>query len=770
MGVVYRAHDERLDRDVALKILPPGVLTDDAARKRFRKEALALAKLNSPNIAAVYDFDTEDGVDFLVMEYVRGVTLATRLKSGALAEKEVLMLGEQIAKTLEEAHESGIVHRDLKPGNVMVTVKGQVKVLDFGLAKLLRPIGENEATQSGAIEDAAGTLPYMAPEQLRGEQPDIRTDIYAAGVTLYEMATGRRPFEAKLSTALVTEIAQKPPLPPGRVNSRLSPKLEDAILKCLEKDPDNRYQSARELAVDLRRLQLPSTASLAPTTAKVRGRQRWAIVVPGIVVAAVLVLLFALKAGRGREWWLGNRGPRVQSLAVLPLENFSHDPAQDYFADGMTDALITELAQISALRVISRTSVMEYKSVKKPLPQIARELNVDAILEGSVWRSEGKVRITAQLVQATPERHLWAKSYERNLRDIMSIQSEVAQSVAEEIRIKLSAQEQARLQRPRLVNPEAHDAYLRGRYYWNKGEPEDVAKAREYFEQALEKDPQYAPAYTGLADYYSVLPFYTNSPPDEVFPKAKAAVAKALELDDSLAEAHASRAYILTYYDWNWADAGKEFQRALALNPNDATVHHRYSRYLSSLGRVDEALREIKRAQELDPLSLLIKANVGVVYYFGRNYDSAIDQLRNVLKENQEFSVAHWGLGLAYAQQSMQAEAIAELERADALSKHKSTNTIASLGYVYAVAGQKSKARKVLEELQDRAKQENISSYQFAVMFAGLHDRDRAFEALEKAFQERSTLLTYLKMDPRFDSLRPDPRFQDLLRRIGLAQ
>ncbi len=503
------------------------------------------------------------------------------------------------------------------------------------------------------------------------------------------------------------------------------------VLKCLEKEPENRYQSAKELGVDLRRLQSPSTAP-AVAAPEARIPLRRAAAMSGIAVFLVLALLFALNVGGWRDKLLGRTGARhLESLAVLPLENFSRDSTQEYFSDGMTEALITELAQISALRVISRTSVMQYKGAKKPLPQIARELNVDAILEGSVLRSEGKVRITTQLIQAVPERHLWAKTYDRNLRDVMAIQSEVARSVAGEIRIKLT-------------------------------------KARDYFEQALEKDPQYTQAYAGLADYYSVLPFYTGSPPDEVFPKAKAAVAKALELDDSLAEAHASRAYILTYYDWNWIDAEREFQRALALNPNEATVHHRYGRYLSSLGRIDEALREIKRAQELDPLSLLIKANVGVVYYFGRNYDSAIIQLQNVLKEDQGFSVAHWGLGLAYEQKGMQAEAIGELERADAISKHRSTNTIASLGHAYAMAGQKAKAQKILEELQGSAKQENISSYQFALVSAGLGEKGRAFEALEKAFRERSTLLTYLKMDPRFDPLRSDPRFQDLLRRIGL--
>jgi Tfp pilus assembly protein PilF len=345
----------------------------------------------------------------------------------------------------------------------------------------------------------------------------------------------------------------------------------------------------------------------------------------------------------------------------------------------------------------------------------------------------------------------------------------VARSVAQEIRVKLTAQEESRLQRARIVNPEAHDAYLRGRYYWDKGEREDLEKARQNFEKALEKDPLYAPAYAGLADYYSVLPFYTSSPPAEAFPKAKAAVAKALALDDSLAEAHSSLAYIRTYYDWDWAGGEREFQRALALNPNDATVRHRYSRYLSSLGRTDEALKEIRRAQELDPLSLLVRTNVGLIYYFGRNYDLTIDELREVLKDDQNFSGAHWGLGLAYEQKGMLADALTEFEKAAALSK-RSLNVVSSLGHAYAVAGKMSEARKALDELQTRARQTKVSGYQIALVFVGLGEKDRAFEELEKAFRERSTLLTYVKMDPRFDPLHSDPRFQDLLRRVGFPQ
>jgi serine/threonine protein kinase/tetratricopeptide (TPR) repeat protein len=767
MGVVYRAHDERLDRDVALKVLPRNSLADESARKRFRKEALTLSKLNHANIAQVYDFDTQDGIDFLVMEYVVGVTLAGKLANQPLPEKQVLVLGEQIAKTLEEAHEHGIVHRDLKPGNIMVTPKEQVKLLDFGLAKLLRVADVDVTASLTDTGDAAGTLPYMAPEQLRGEPADVRTDIYALGTVLYEMITSRRPFEAKLSTTLTDEILHKAPSPPGRLNPALSPKLEDIILKCLEKEPENRYQSAKELAVDLRRLANPTATAKVPVRAK-RSRVLLFAVSVGAVIAVILGLNISwLRQNLLRQPSAGT----IHSLAVLPFENLSHDPQQEYFADGMSDALTTQIAQIGELRVISRTSAMQFKDAKKPLPQIARELNVDAIIEGSVLRLGNKVRVTAQLIQAFPEQHLWAKSYESDLLDVLSLQSQVARSVADQIRIKLTSEEEARLRKPpHPVDPEAQDAYLRGRFYWNNGEAEDLTKARDYFQQAIEKDPMYALPYAGLADYYSILPFYTSALPDEVFPKAKAAISKALELDDSLAEAHASLAYILTYYDWNWAEAEREFQRSLTLNPNDATVHHRYSRYLSSLGRIDEALNEIRKAQELDPLSPVIRANVGVIYYFGRQYDLAIAQLRKVLEEHPNFSVAHWGLGLVYEQKGMLSEAIAELEKADALGKHGSTNTIASLGHAYAIAGQRSKAEQILSQMNVRSKQEPISSYQFALVFAGLGEKDQALAALEKTFREKSTLLTYVNMDARFDPLRHDPRFTDLLHRMGLPQ
>ena len=501
MGEVYRASDEHLARDVAIKVLPPGTLLDESARKHFRKEALILSQLNHPSIATIYDFDTQQGVDLLVMEYIPGITLSEKVAVGALPEKEVLRLGVQLAEGLAAAHEHGIVHRDLKPGNLRLSSDGRLKILDFGLAKLWHPVTASAATESlSETQTMAGTLPYMAPEQLLGEEIDARTDIHAAGAVLYEMATGQRPFRDVEHSHLIGSILRRPPRPLTALNPKLSPELERIIEKCLEKEPENRYQSAKELAIDLRRLAMPTSAlPAAGSHTRARHNQRWYLI-PAATITAILIVAGVLvwNSHDLRDRLLNRAGSsRIQSLAVLPLANLSGDSSQDYFADGMTEALITNLSKIRALKVISRTSVMQYKGARKPLPQIARELGVDGILEGSVQRSGGRVLVTAQLISAATDTHLWAETYERDLRDVLVLQSEVASSVAREIRVALTPEESKHLGSAHQVNPDAYESYLKGRFHWYKLSKEELDNAERYFQLALEKDPSYALAARG---------------------------------------------------------------------------------------------------------------------------------------------------------------------------------------------------------------------------------------------------------------------------------
>ena len=763
MGVVYRAHDERLERDVALKVLLPGVLADDSARRRFRQEALALSRLNHPNIATVHDFDADQDVHFLVTELVSGVTLDDRVKAGPLPEKEVVHIGMQLADGLEAAHHAGVIHRDLKPGNLRLTPEGRLKILDFGLAKRVDPADQLSITQSVTEHSgAAGTLAYMAPEQLRGDKVDTRADVWGAGVVLYELATGRRPFEGKTGTALGDQIFHASPPTPHKVSSRLT----DTILKCLEKDPENRYQSVKELSVDLRRLSTPSVTAIPSRKALARP---WPIVAAGVVIA-LLAVVVGLNVGGWQERLLrGTAAGRIESIAVLPLQNLSGDPGQEYFADGITEELTAALAQLTALRVISRSSMMSYKGAKKSLPQIARELNVDAIVEGSVRRSGDRVRITAQLIYAPTDRHLWARTYERDLHDVLGLQDEVAQAIVTGVGGQLNPQQHAQMDVARRVNPEAYEAYLRGSSYLDNG---DLQKGIDYFNQAIKLDPDYAPPYAGSATVYYFEGFFNILPPNVAFAKMKDAAMRAVEKDERLSDGHDALALVKLHYDWDWEGAEKEFKRALELNPNDANSRHDYAHFLMAMGRIDESVAEGNRAVELDPLDAVLSACLCWHRYSAHQYPQSIAQALKAIQREPNLDWTHIILGWDYEQQSKFDDAIAEFQKALKLSGGLSGGdelALAALGHAFAAAGKKQQAEEVLAKLRERAQHGGyVSAFDMTVIYTGLGDKDKAFEWLQKAVEERSSFLIYSRWEPRLDPLRSDPRFPKLLHRIGL--
>src|SRR2546427_3733566 len=619
MGEVYEAHDSKLGRKVAIKVLPATFIHDPQRLARFQREARMLASLNHPNIATIHGLEESDGVHYLVMELVPGETLAERIGKGALPVEEALKVSGQVAQALEAAHEKGVIHRDLKPGNVKLTPEGRVKVLDFGLAKAFVGDGGPEAptvttltamsTEDGRI---LGTPAYMSPEQARGKTVDKRADVWAFGCVLYELLTARRAFGGETLTETIAAVLEREPdwqaLPPST-----SAKIRDLLRRCLQKDPQRRLRDIGDVRIEIEEVSaLPRVGEAVATTKSTRVRWRGALLwgVALLLLATVTSIAIWNRKSPSPLFARGGLGP-IESLAVLPLEELSGSPGQDYFADGMTDELITDLAQIKALRVISRTSVMVYKGAHKSLPDIARELNVDAVVEGTVLHSGNRVRITAQLIYAATDRHLWAESYERDVRDILGLQREVAKDIVDEIRIKVTPEEQVLLSGAPPVNSEAYEAYLKGRYYWETRTEEGLRKAISYFEEAIEKDPTSPRAYRGLADSYNALGSDEFLPPMETFPKAKAAALEALRRDQNFAEAHASLAFAIWNYDYDWKAVETEYKRAIDLNPGYATSYHWYAGYLMGMGRFAEAIAAVKKARELDPLSPRINANVG---------------------------------------------------------------------------------------------------------------------------------------------------------------
>ncbi len=772
MGEVYRARDERLKRDVAFKILPPESQGGADAGKKLLREARSASALNDPHICVIHEVGEAGGRHFIVMELVEGSPLSSLIASEGLRPELIVRYGVQIAAALAHAHDHGIIHRDIKAANVVITPSGQVKVLDFGLARLHGDLEFADATHSAqSATDASavvGTLPYIAPEILRGEEAGPRSDIWSFGVTLFEMATGNRPFRGQTGYELTAKILREPlpPLPP-----QLPPGLRTVIERCLEKEPGHRYQRASEVGAALEAVhtQPRTPPSTAPVSIAPLGSAKRSLWIPGVIAALVVLggALFAANIDGLRDRIFHRASAHgIHSLAVLPLANLSGDPQQQYFADGMTEELTTELSQVSSLRVVSRTSAMRYKATQESVPEIARELNVDALVEGSVEREGDRVRITAQLIQGPTDTHLWAKGYERDLRDSLRLQDEVAQAIVGEIQLKLTPQEHAHFARNETVDPEAHEDYLQGLFHLNLHNGPDERKAIDLFQAAIRKDPAYAAAYSSLADSYRALIFNSNAAPADVLPLSEAAARRAIEIDGQLAVAHSALAADLTDYDWDWAGAEREFEIALRLNPNSSLVHFTYAHFLRQEGKIEESIREARRAVELDPVSAPGNFILSQSLYEARRYDEAISQLRKTLDLEPRFWPAHVYLGKTLAEQGHYQAAIEELKKAGDFT----SEPYATIGYVYGRMGRTADARKVIADLQEQLKEGYVAPTNFATVYIGLGDKEQAFAWLEKGYQQRDFWITFLKGEPIFDSLRSEPRFQDLVRRVGFPQ
>jgi len=772
MGVVYKAEDTKLDRLVALKFLPH-YLSAEEEKKRFIHEAKAASALDHLNICTIYEIDeTEDGQMFIAIACYEGETLKQKIvgakhseeefdkKSGTISGNasplqigDVIDIAIQIAQGLAKAHEHGIVHRDIKPANVIITKDGIVKILDFGLAKLT---GATKLTKSSTT---MGTAAYMSPEQARGEEVDHRTDIWSVGVILYEMLTGGSPFRGDYDAAITYAIIHEEPEPIDSIRVDAPTELNRIINKAMQKDRTARYQQVRDLLRDLTAIK-NQLSKRDQTTKSARHKSRHFL-----YIGAVSALLISFAA------YFFFRSQSVsedrKSIAVLPFKNLSDDKEDEYFSDGITEDIIAQLSKIGDLKVISRTSAMRYKNTDKSLLTIGKELGVATVLEGSVRRAGNRVRIVSQLIDARGDEHLWSETYDRDMKDIFAIQSEVAENIATALRSNLFTAAKS-LSRKATENLDAYNLYLKGRYFLNKGNEVDLKRALQFFEQAIELDPAYAAAYSGLADAYLALDDSDFIPEAEAAPKAKAAGRKALEIDETVAEAHTSLGH-LALHQWDWPTTEAELKRAITLNPGYAPAHHFLSMYLATFGYMDEAIAAAKRAEELDPLSMLVSSTVGIQLYRVRRYDEAIAQLRKTIDLDPNYPRTHRILGKVYFEKGLHQKAIAEFEKYSTLTNERSVG-LAYVGNAYGRLGKRDEARRILDELIALSQHEYVSAYAIAIVYIGLGDKDQAFEWLNKACEERSDFLVHLKVDPDFDSLRSDPRFAELMKKVGVEK
>ncbi|MDT4898956.1 MAG: eukaryotic-like serine/threonine-protein kinase [Acidobacteriota bacterium] len=816
MGEVYLAQDTQLRRPVALKILPAEFSESKERLRRFEQEAYAVAALNHPNIAHIYEIGEDDGRRFIAMEYIDGETLSEKIHRDHAPLAQLIKYLAQVAEGLAKAHAVGIVHRDLKPENIMVTSDGYAKILDFGLAKLVQSqVGSSDSSESATVlmterslpGTVIGTVGYMSPEQAQGrvEEIDHRSDIFSFGCLLYEVATGQKAFQGRNALDSLHKIVYEPTPQIKEINAAAPDDLQEIICKCLAKDAAARYHSIKDVAIELEGMR-HELKGVAERERVVRDAASSQTILSGSAPAKSVSTQSGSDAAEtgtlhrasSAEYFVGHlkrnraafligllllitiasfvylhyfqrESAAFDSIAVLPFVNQNRDPESEYLSDGLTESIINSLTELPNLRVIARSSVFRYKGRETDPVAVGKELGVRAVLVGRILQRGDQLTISTELVDVRDNKQLWGEQYERKVSDLLAVQRDIAQEISSSLRTKISGEVQNRVTKHYTENAEAYHLYLKGRYFWNKRTNEGLKKSIEYFNQAIERDPNYALAYAGLADAYVLFPGYSVATPQESYPEAKKAALRALELDDSLAEAHAALGLELFAYEWKAAESSREFKRAIELNPNYATAHHWYgNQNLLYTGKFDEAIAEMKRAQELDPLSLIVNADLGDTYFYSRQYDQAIEQLRKTIEMDQSFYYAHYELGMAYEMKGSLPEAIIEYQKARQLNNDP--HVLALLGHAYAASDKREEALRILDQLQEMSNQNYVPAYNFVILYAGLGERDEAFQWLEKSYQDHASRMTILQVDPFLDPLRSDPRFAALVQRVGLQR